>query len=78
MRFVVLIILFLWSFTSLVCANMFAYSLCQSACCYGAVVCYKASGAVFGTIKSSNAPQSILICNGVLGACSSKCAVNFL
>ena len=50
-------------------AGLIAYGICQTGCNMGAVACYAAAGATFGTIAAPAAPAAILACNAALGTC---------
>uniref|UniRef100_A0A914WS65 Cysteine-rich protein n=1 Tax=Plectus sambesii TaxID=2011161 RepID=A0A914WS65_9BILA len=48
---------------------------CVAACNAGAVACYGALGAVFGTVTAgAGTPAAILACNTALSACMALCA----
>ena len=60
-------------------ASLVSYGACQSACNAGAVACYSANGATFGTVTGGAALPAVLVtCNTVLGTCMSTCAAKLL
>ena len=61
-------------FISSVEAGPLAYGICQSVCNAGAVACYAAAGATFGTVTAgAGVPAAIVACNAALGACMAAC-----
>ncbi|EJD44279.1 hypothetical protein AURDEDRAFT_166664 [Auricularia subglabra TFB-10046 SS5] len=49
-------------------ASIIAYGICQTGCNIGAVACYAAAGATFGTVVAAPlTPAAILACNAALG-----------
>nr|CAH0110249.1 unnamed protein product [Daphnia galeata] len=55
-------------------AGPLAYAICQTGCNAGAVACYAAGGATFGTVTAGvGVPAVIMGCNAALGVCMAAC-----